>query len=199
MHPKNERTLVLLKPDAVQRSLIGEIIKRFERVGLKFLTLKMVIPVSEQALEHYYKEDDWFKMVGNRTIEALKIKNQPIEKSAIEYGKDRQKALVNFLCAGPVVVMVLQGNQVCEIVRKIVGGTEPRTSDVGTIRGDYTIDSYALADFDDRAVRNLVHASENPEEAEREIKLWFTEGEILKYNLVQDEILYDVDLDGIKE
>jgi len=95
--------------------------------------------------------------------------------------------------------MVWQGNAVCGVIRKIVGGTEPLTSDVGTIRGDFTIDSYGLANSDDRAVRNLIHASENPEEAEREIKIWFSENEILKYNLVQDKILYDVNLDGIKE
>ncbi len=85
------------------------------------------------------------------------------------------------------------------MVRKLVGSTEPLTSDVGTIRGDFTIDSYTVADTDQRCVRNLVHASESPEEAEREIKIWFNESEILKYNLVQDKILYDVNLDGIKE
>jgi len=198
-HPKKERTLVLIKPDGVQRSLMGEVIKRFEQIGLKFLALKMVISTEKQAFEHYAKEDDWFEVVGKRTIEARKMKSLSIHKSAIEYGKEKQKALVDFLTSGPVVALVLQGNQACEVVRKMTGGTEPRTSDVGTIRGDYTLDSYAIADFDERAVRNLIHASENPEEAEREIKIWFKEDEILKYNLVQDKILYDVNLDGIKE
>ena len=198
-HPKHERTLVLIKPDGVQRSLIGEIIQRFERVCLKFLALKMIIPAHEQAAEHYYKEDDWFEEMGQRVIKQKKEKGESIEKSAVEYGKNIQSKVMEFLCSGPIVGIVLQGNQACGIVRKLVGGTEPLGSDIGTVRGDYTIDSYTMANFDNRSVRNLVHASESPEEAEREIKIWFNENEILKYNLVQDKILYDVDLDGIKE
>ena len=198
-HPKNEKSLVIIKPDGVQRSMIGEIIKRFEQTGLKLCALKMIFATEKQSFEHYYKEDDWFKKVGQKTIDSKKEKGEKVNKSAIEYGKDIQKALVEFLTAGPIVVMVWKGNAVCEIIRKIVGGTEPTSSDVGTIRGDYTIDSYRMANLDNRAVRNLIHASEIPEDAERETKIWFTEDEILKYNLVQDKILYDVNLDGIKE
>ncbi len=197
--PQKERTLVLIKPDGVQRSLIGEVISRFERTGLKFLCLKMVIPNPDQSFEHFKKDDAWFEMVGSKTIEGKQAKGEKIERSAIEYGKEIQGALVDFLCAGPIVAMVLQGNQSIGIVRKLVGATEPLTSDVGTIRGDLTLDSYSLANPDGRAVRNLIHASETTEEAEREIKLWFSENEILKYNLVQDKILYDVNLDGIKD
>jgi nucleoside-diphosphate kinase len=196
---KHERTLVILKPDAVQRSLIGEIIGRFERVGLKFLALKMAIADEEKLKKHYYKDDEWFEQAGNRTIDALQKKGQEVKKSAIEYGKDIQKHLVDFLCSGPIVVMVLQGNKSVEIVRKIIGSTEPLKSDMGTIRGDYTIDSYDLSNFDGRAVRNLIHASDSVEQSEREIALWFDKEEILKYNLVQDKILYDINLDGIKE
>lgn len=199
MHPKHERTLILIKPDGVQRSLIGEIIQRFERVGLKFLALKMVIANEKQAREHYQKDDAWFKMVGERTIKAKEERGEQVEKSTLEYGQEIQRALVNFLCAGPVVAMVLQGNQAVGIARKLVGGTEPLTSDVGTIRGDLTLDSYSLTNAEGRAIRNLIHASESPAEAEREIKIWFAEEEILKYNLVQEKILYDVNLDGIKE
>jgi len=103
------------------------------------------------------------------------------------------------MTSGPVLAMVVEGNQATGIVTKIVGSTEPLTADIGTIRADFTIDSYALAGLDGRAVRNLVHCSESPEEAEREIALWFDENEILKYRLVQDQILYDVNLDGILE
>ncbi|MFH1610374.1 MAG: nucleoside-diphosphate kinase [Patescibacteria group bacterium] len=198
-HPKNEKSLVLIKPDGVQRSMIGEIIKRFEQTGLKLCALKMVFATEDQSFEHYYKEDDWFENVGQKIIDNKKEKGDEINKSAIEYGKDVQKALVEFLTVGPVVAMVWQGNAACEIIRKIVGGTEPTSSDVGTIRGDYTVDSYKMANLDNRAVRNLIHASEVPEDAEREIKIWFSENEILKYILVQDKILYDVNLDGIKE
>jgi nucleoside-diphosphate kinase len=198
-HPKHERTLVIIKPDGVQRSLIGEIIGRFERVGLKFLALKMVIADEKKLMEHYFKEDDWFEGAGQRTIKALEEKGEPVKKSAIEYGKDVQKHLVDFLCSGPVVVMVLQGNEAVEIVRKIIGSTEPLKSDMGTIRGDYTMDSYELSNVDGRAVRNLIHASDSLAQAEKEIALWFAKDEVLKYNLVQEKILYDINLDGIKE
>jgi len=101
--------------------------------------------------------------------------------------------------SGPVLAMVLEGNQSVAIVKKIVGGTEPTTSDVGTLRGDLTVDSYPLSSLDNRAVRNLIHCSDSPAEAEREIGIWFDESEIVRYRLVQEQILYDVNLDGILE
>lgn len=123
----------------------------------------------------------------------------PVEKEAIEYGKDIIQQLVTFMTSGPVLAAVIEGNQAVGIVTKIVGGTEPLTSDIGTIRGDLTIDSYDMAGIDERAVRNLIHCSDKPEEAVREIKIWFDESEIVKYRLVQEAILYDVNLDGILE
>lgn len=198
-HPKHERTLVLIKPDGVQRSLIGEIIHRFEKVGLKFLALRMIIPTKDQAENFYPSSDEWFLSVGNKTIKGYEAKGIKLDRSPIEQGKFVKKILVDFMTSGPIVAIILQGNEAVKIVRKLVGGTEPMTSDVGTIRGDYTIDSYTMADVDQRAIRNLVHASESPVEAEREIKIWFNEEEILRYNLVQEKILYDVNLDGIKE
>ena len=103
------------------------------------------------------------------------------------------------MTCGPVVPMIWEGNQAVGIVKKLVGATEPLSSDGGTIRGDFTIDSFELANFDERAVRNLIHCSDQPAEAEREIQLWFKEEEILKYRLIAEQILYDVNLDGIKE
>jgi nucleoside-diphosphate kinase len=121
------------------------------------------------------------------------------EKEPIEYGKDIIRALEKFMTAGPVVMMTWEGNQAVAVVTKIVGETEPATSDVGTIRGDYTIDSYNIAAIDDRAVRNLIHCSDTPENAASEIALWFQPEELLTYRLMVDEILYDVNLDGIME
>ena len=123
----------------------------------------------------------------------------PIEKEALEYGKDIIRALAKFMTAGPIVPMIFEGNQAVGIVKKIVGGTEPLTSDVGTIRGDYTLDSYELSSYDDRAVRNLIHCSDEVSEAEREIAIWFKDSEILNYRLVSEDILYDINLDGITE
>ncbi len=198
-HPKKERTLVILKPDAIQRSLVGEILKRFERTGLKFVAFKFFVPPADKTWIHYGKNDEWFLKKGTRIVEDRTKNNMPIEKEAIEYGKDIIKGCVDLFTCGPALAMVIEGNQSVAIVKKLVGGTEPTTSDVGTIRGDFTVDSYELAGIDTRAVRNLIHCSDSVDEAEREIALWFTENEILKYRLVQEQILYDANIDGILE
>ena len=198
-HPKKERSLVFIKPDGVQRGLIGEIIKRFERTGLKLVALKLMVLEEEKCWQHYNKNDEWFEKKGARSIEEKKANGIPIEKDAIGYGKEIIEALVKFMTSGPVVGMIWEGNKATGIISKIVGTTEPLTSDVGTIRGDLTLDSYEITSVDGRAVRNLIHCSESPVEAEREIALWFNENEIINYRLVQEQILYDVNLDGILE
>jgi nucleoside-diphosphate kinase len=169
-HIKKERTFVAIKPDGVQRSLIGEVIQRFERVGLKLVGIKLVLATEEHVEKHYEKLDQ-------------KIKNH----------------LKKYMTSGPVVAMVWEGAHAVPLVRKLVGKTEPLSSDVGTIRGDYVLDSYAMADGDDRAVRNLIHASGNVEEAEFEIGHWFKKEELINYKLVQEAILYDVNIDGVLE
>ncbi len=198
-NPKKERTFVILKPDTVQRGLVGELIKRIENTGLKLVAMKMVNATEEQLWDHYKKDDAWFLKKGTRTIEERTAMGMPIEKEALEYGKDIIRALVKFMSCGPIVPMVWEGNQAVGIIKKIVGSTEPLTSDGGTIRGDFTLDSYELASLDARAVRNLVHCSDPLEDAVREIPIWFTETEILNYRLISEQILYDVNLDGIKE
>jgi len=198
-HPKKERTFVILKPDAVQRGLIGEIINRIEKTGLKLVALKLVNATEEQLWKHYEKDDAWFIRKGERTIEDRKTAGMPIDKEALEYGKDIIRALVKFMSSGPIVPMVWEGNQASGIIKKIVGSTEPLSSESGTIRGDYTLDSYELASLDERAVRNLVHCSDPASDALREIPIWFSADEILSYRLLAEQILYDINLDGIKE
>lgn len=198
-HPKKERTFVIIKPDGVQRSMIGEIISRFERVGLKITAMKFLVPKAEQCWTHYNKDEAWFQSKGERIVKGREEMKLPVEKEAIEYGRDIIGQLVTFMTSGPVLAMVIEGNQAVGIVTKLVGGTEPLTSDIGTIRGDLTIDSYDLAGLDGRAVRNLIHCSDKPEEAEREIKIWFAENEIIKYRSINEQMLYDVNLDGILE
>lgn len=198
-HPKKERTFVIIKPDGVQRTLIGEILKRVERTGLKLVGLKLVRADEKKLWEHYNKDEKWFAEKGARIIDDRNKAGMKVDKTAIECGKDIIRALVVFMTAGPVVMMVWEGNQAVAVVKKLVGATEPATSDVGTIRGDLTIDSYSLASVDDRAVRNLIHCSDKPEEAEREIGIWFSKDELISYRLIADEILYDVNLDGILE
>lgn len=197
--PHQERTFVILKPDTVQRSLIGEVIKRFERTGLKFTAMKMFVPAEAQLLVHYNKDDAWFLKKGNRIIEDLKSQGLPVEKDAMAYGRSIIDTIVDYMTAAPVIAMVLEGNQAVAVVTKLVGTTEPSTSDVGTIRGDYTVDSYTHSSYENRAVRNLIHCSESPEEAEREIKVWFKEEEIMNYTTAQERIMYDINLDGTKE
>lgn len=194
-----ERTLVLLKPDAVQRSLVGEILGRFERVGLKIVSLKFLIPTKDQAYKHYVKNEAEIEALGNRSIEGKKKSGLVVNDDPKELGQKIIDRLIRFLTAGPVVAFVLEGNQAVAITRKIVGSTEPLQSDVGTIRGDYTIDSYLLADGGDRSVRNLVHASANVPEADYEIKVWFSDAELIDYKNVLDKVLYDVNLDAIPE
>ncbi len=197
---KQEKSLVLIKPDGVQRALIGESIKRYEQCGLKLVAIKMVIPTRDQALNHYSVDPQWALKTGTKSIESWKAKGlTPPTEDPIELAENVRKQLVDFLTSGPVVAMIWQGMNAIGVIRKITGGTEPLTSVTGTIRGDYTIDSYSAADTDKRAVRNIIHASGSVKEAEDEIKLWFTENEILNYRLVAEEILYDTNLDGILE
>lgn len=197
--PHQERSLVLLKPDTVQRSLIGESIKRFEQTGLKISAMKMVVPTEAQLLDHYNKDDAWYERKGQGIVEELKEQGTAIEKEPIEYGKDIIRTVVHYMTAAPIVAMIMEGNKAVSVVTKIVGTTEPATSDVGTIRGDYTLDSYSHATLENRAVRNLIHQSESVEEAEREIKIWFNDTEVMQYSTAQERIMYDVNLDGATE
>jgi nucleoside-diphosphate kinase len=197
---KNEKTFVIIKPDGVQRTLIGEVIRRYERMGLKMVALKMVIPTADLAEKHYTLDPEWVRKVGEKSILGYKSKNiVPPTEDPLEVGRKVLTRLVKFMTSGPVVAMVWQGVHAVQIVRKMTGGTEPLTSDIGTIRGDFVLDSYQISDIDDRAIRNVVHASGSIEEAVNEINLWFKPEEILNYRLIQDAILYDVNLDGILE
>lgn len=197
-----ERTLVIIKPDGVQRSLIGEILQRYERVGLKLVGLKMMIPAEDFAQKHYYDigGDEWIEEVGRKARAAYEKKGlESPYKTNKDNGWAVLKANAKYLAAGPVVCMIWEGNGAVGLARKITGATEPLGADVGTIRGDLTLDSYQLADVDQRSVRNLIHASGTPEEAEQEIKIWFSDKELVKYTHFMEKILYDVNLDGIKE
>lgn len=197
---KQEQTLVIIKPDGVQRSLIGEVIRRYENCGLKLIALKMVIPTREQALNHYSIDPDWALKNGTKTFDSYQAKGLPLPgKDPVEFAEGTRRKLVDFMSSGPVVVMIWQGMGAVPIVRKINGSTEPLSSAPGTIRGDYTIDCYTSADTDKRSVRNIVHASGSQEESAKEIPIWFDKKEILSYRLAAEAIIYDVNLDGILE
>ena len=203
MHPKKEKTFVILKPDTVQRGLVGEVIKRFERIGLKIVAMKMIQADEETIFKHYNKDDAWYERKGRGIVENRKKLGKPVEKEAIEYGKDIIRTMVHYMCASPVVVMVVEGNSAQAVVKRLVGGTEPTTADTGTIRGDFALDSYFLCDTDEsRGLRNLIHCTD-PADGEdaynNEVSVWFDEKEILNYRLVSEAMLYDVNLDGLTE
>ncbi len=199
MKLEKQRTLVIIKPDGIQRSLIGEIIKRFERVGLKFVAFKFVVPTREQVFEHYNKDDAWFLKKGNGVVEAMKANGVPVEKEAIEYGRDIIELLAKYFMSGPTLALVIEGNSSVAVVRKLTGETESTSSLPGTIRGDFTNETYEHCNVTKRGLRNLIHCSETVEDANREIGVWFRPEEIINYRLVQEQILYDVNLDGILE
>ena len=196
---KKERTLVIIKPDGVQRGLVGELIHRIERTGLKLVAAKFILGTKEQGFEHYKKDEAWLQSKGELRVKQRTEAGKPIEKPAREYGMDIVNANVSFITCGPIFPMIWEGNKAVGIVKKIVGGTEPLTSDVGTIRGDLTIDSYDLSNEDDRCVRNLIHCTDDPKESDREIAIWFKPEEIIDYRHIGEQMLYDVNLDGILE
>ena len=199
-HPKTERTLVLIKPDGVQRSLIGEIIGRYERSGLKIAGLKMCVPTEAHIEKHYSLDPAWRRVTGEKTIKGYESKGlTPPSRDPLEITARILANLKKYLASGPVIAMAWQGAHAVAIVRKLTGGTEPLTSDVGTIRGDFVLDSYQMSDTDGRAVRNLVHASGSVKEAEAELAHWFSKKELIGYRLISEQILYDVNLDGLLE
>ncbi len=196
-----ERTFVILKPDTIQRSLIGEVIGRLERTGLKLVATKMLRADEQKLLEHYGKKDDWYQSKGAKRKQFLIDAGVSVDASrdAIEFGKDIIANIIRYMRTSPVVAMVWEGNQAVAVVKKLVGSTDPTASDVGTIRGDLQIDSYSKSDVEQRALRNLVHCSDQVSEAEREVAIWFTPEELHDYRHINEAILEDVNLDGTTE
>ncbi|KKQ22348.1 nucleoside-diphosphate kinase [Candidatus Wolfebacteria bacterium RIFCSPLOWO2_01_FULL_38_11] len=185
MEFNEEKTLVVIKPDGAKRGLVGEIISRFEKVGLKIAALKAVKIDEKVATKHYGYNEEWFEKVGKKVKEFYqKIGFDPGEElgklSNSEMGRLIQKWNVDFLTEGVVVAMILKGFNAVEVVRKMVGATYPNEAQPGTIRGDYSLESPLVANLQKKAVRNLVHASGTAEEARLEIELWFKEGEIFE-------------------
>ncbi len=154
-----ERTLVLLKPDAVERGIMGQIISRFEQAGLKMAGMKMVWVDKNFSQKHYSAHLD----------------------------KHFYKYLEEFIISGPVVAMAVEGLHAVEIVRKIVGGTEPKTAAPGTIRGDFAVHSYEYTDKKKMSIKNLIHASGTKEEAKKEVDLWFKKEEMHSYKTCHEK------------
>lgn len=187
-----EQTLVLIKPDGVQKSLIGRIISRFEEAGLKVVGMKMVWPDEKKAKQHYPLDEEWARGSYKRSKEAAEKNKDPFDfKDHKDYGEFVQKGLVNFIQENPIVALVLEGPHSIELVRKMIGHTEPRQALPGTIRGDLaSVESYVNANTNNRAVRNLIHSSDNLENANKEIKTWFDKNEVHDYKRPGDEHIF---------
>ncbi len=153
-----QRTLILLKPDALDRGIVGEIVTRFERVGAKLVGMKLLVSEKDTAMKHY------------------------TEDLAIRRGEKVRELMISMLTSGPIVALVLEGIEIVEVVRKMVGGTEPKSAAPGTIRGDYAHVSFKYADEKQIGVFNLIHASGSPEEAPIEIDVWFRPDELVEHD-----------------
>ncbi|HOH11290.1 MAG TPA: nucleoside-diphosphate kinase [Candidatus Paceibacterota bacterium] len=185
-NPKEEKTFLMIKPDGVRKGLVGEIIKRLEQRDLKIMALEMFQPTVEKIDNHYPKDENWRRRLGQKTLATYeKYGYDPIEELGtnddLVIGNKVRDWLIDYMTSAPLVRMVVQGVHAVSMVRKIVGPTIPSTAEMGTIRGDFSADSPALANREKRAVMNLVHASETAEEAEHEIKHWFGDSPIYDY------------------
>lgn len=160
-----QKTLVVFKPDTVQRGLVGEILTRFERVGLKIVATKMIAPTKEHYHKHY---EEIGKMITRRGEHTFDI-------------------TLDLMVQGPVIAMVFEGVEAVALVRKMVGPTEPKSAQPGTIRGDFSHMSFGYADEEDKGIPNLIHASGDPEEAEQEIDHWFSDSELYEYKTLNEK------------
>ncbi len=191
-----ERSLVFVKPDGLKRGLVGEIIKRLETTGLKLVAIKMISPSKELAEKHYPKERrEFIEGMGKKTLAnyqelGINAKEQLGSDDPYQIGLMIRNWLIEMIVNKPVVAMVFEGPLAVSLVRKITGNTLPYLAQPGTIRGDFSFDSSALANLQKRAIKNLVHASGSKEEAEYEIPLWFSQDEIFSsYKRVEEEVM----------
>lgn len=174
------------------RGLVGEVISRFEKRGLKVIALKMVWPTREHVDKHYPEHNEWFQTVGARTKEFFKNRNINAKEhfgtdDDIKIGQQVKGWLADHLTSGPVVAFIVEGMHAINVVRKLVGHTYPVDALPGTIRGDFSVDTPASANIEKRAVKNIVHASGNEDEAAHEIEHWFAPEEIHNYKLADED------------
>lgn len=195
IEPKEEKTVVLIKPDGVKRGLIGEITSRIEKRGLKIIALGMIWATKEQIDDHYPKDKEWITRLGEKTKATFDKYNLDIKEvmntdNYEKLGKAVRKWLIDYMTSGPMLKMVIKGVHAIDMLRKLTGNTIPALAEMGTIRGDFSVDSPAVANKNKRAVHNIVHASENEKEAKHEIEFWFSPDEIHDYKRAEDDIMF---------
>lgn len=192
---KKQKALIIIKPDGVQRGLMGKIIKKFEQVGLTITGLKFVWAEKEKIVAHYPENETWFRKVGERTLTNYAKKGLDTKKllgteDPIEIGHMVKGWLVDFLQESPVLIMVLEGYECIEIVRKLSGNTIPMLAAPGTIRGDFSHDSIDLANSNARPLRNIIHASDTEEDGIKEVSVWFTKEELFDTKRADEDIMF---------
>lgn len=193
-HPKQEKTVLIIKPDGVKRGLIGEIISRVENRGLKVIALEMTEATREQIDGHYPKDEKWIKRIGEKTIKnfeeyGLNVKDLGSD-SPMDIGNLVRGWLLSYLTSGPIVKVVVEGIHAIAMVRKLVGPSMPSAAEMGTVRGDFSVDDATAANRDMRAIHNIVHASETQEEADHEIDFWFNPKQISDYKRAEEDIMF---------
>ena len=202
LHPalhqiKFQRTFCMIKPDGVMRGLIGDIVERIEKAGLKVVAMKMTQADEQLIRDHYPMSDEaWVYRLGEKSLSGFE-KLEDVTALEILGSEDRAKlgrevaeGLVAYMTSGPVVCMVVEGIQAIDMVRKLAGHTLPFKAEVGTIRGDYSVDSPAIANAEKRSIHNLFHASENSDEAANEIGLWFGKEPLHEYARGGEDVMY---------
>lgn len=193
MSDRKERTLLIFKPDVVQRQIVGEIISRFEKKGYKIVGMKMVNATKEQVGEHYEGSEKYLTELGEKAKKGAEMRGEDISKwESLKVGNRIRDWNIEYLTCGPVICIVLEGFGVISGVRKMLGATSPADGDVGTIRADYSLDCYALADVQGRVTRTMIHASDSVESSTREIPIWFKKEELADYETANEKIFYDL-------
>lgn len=190
-----EKTFVMVKPDGVKRGLVGEIMGRIEQRGLKVVACVMFSATRTQMDKHYPKDKAWITRIGEKTMSTysqygIDAKKELGTDDLFEIGTMVRAWILDYMISGPVVKMVVQGVHAIDMVRKLCGHTLPNKAELGSIRGDFSVDSPALANSNKRAVHNLIHASENPGEATNEIKLWFKTDEVCAYDRAEADVMF---------
>jgi len=185
----------MIKPDGVQRGLIGKIVSRFEQVGLKIIGLKFEWTTKEKIVAHYPETDAWFKKVGERTLTNYKKKGLDAKKvfktdDAVQIGRTVKKWLINYLQQSPLFIIALEGYECIEVCRKLCGNTIPVLAAPGTIRGDFSYDTIDLANEQSRPIRNIIHASDTVDDGEKEINVWFKPEELFNYETGEEKFMY---------
>jgi nucleoside-diphosphate kinase len=192
---RHERTLILIKPDGVQRALTGEILARLERAGLKIVALRMLRAERATLERHYPSGEEWVRTIGGKTKEAFETYGWDVRArmgtdDAVEIGRRVRGWLIDFMLTTPIVAAVLDGVHAVSVTRKLVGATLPVFAAPGTIRGDFAIDAPTVANEDQRPVRNLIHASGTVEEAAHEVGLWFGPAEVHTYSRADESAMF---------